>query len=178
MLDRAAQKYLAKALAESTQQSYQSAQRRFLHFCNEGNFRAVPASLGCYVSYLAERGLKHNTIKVYLSTIHFLHISGGEADPFKPTLLWLQYILQGIKRSEAQKQVEKIPRLPVSPSIQVETHLGGGVFTAKQDYALGSLLSGFLRMGDMTVPSLEAYDLAVHLNKEDVAVDDSQQHLV
>ena len=31
---------------------------------------------------------------------------------------------------------------------------------------------GFLRMGEMTVPSQEAYDPAVHLNKEDVAVDD------
>ena len=119
-LNRAAQKYYPKGLAESTQRSYWSAQKRFLTFCDEGKFRAVPVSgeiLGRYLSYLAESGLKHRTIKVYLSAIRFLHIAEGEADPFKPTLLQLHYILQGIKRSEAQKQVEKRPRLPVSPSI-------------------------------------------------------------
>ena len=74
-------KIFTKGLAESTQRSYRSAQKKFLHFCEESNFRAVPASgevLGLYVSYLAEQGLKHSTIRVYPSAIRFLHIAEGE----------------------------------------------------------------------------------------------------
>ena len=48
----------------------------------------VPASedvLVLFVSQLAKDGLKHRTIKAYLSAIRFLHIAEGRGDPFLST---------------------------------------------------------------------------------------------
>ena len=38
-----------------------------------------------FVTYQVREKLKHHTIKVYLSVIHFLHIEEGMDDPFKPS---------------------------------------------------------------------------------------------
>lgn len=83
----------SKGLADSTQRTYQSAQKRFLTFCREGDFKASQVLLCRYVSYLAEPNLKYKTIKAYLSIIRFLHIAEGAEDPFEPNLLRLQYVL-------------------------------------------------------------------------------------
>ena len=61
-------------------------------------------------------GLKHRTIKVYLSAVRHLHIAEGESDPFQPALPCLKYILRGVKRCEAEKGAEKRERLPISPN--------------------------------------------------------------
>jgi site-specific recombinase XerC len=84
-LDKCVDKFFAKGLADSTQRTYRSGQKRFLDFCEAGGFKAVPASetiLCRFVGFLAESGLKSRTIKVYLSAIRFLHIAEGVGDPF------------------------------------------------------------------------------------------------
>lgn len=68
-------------------------------FCRLSNLPAVPArerTLYLFASYLSEEGLKHRTIKVYLSAVRFLHISEGAKDPFAKDHHHLHYILQGI----------------------------------------------------------------------------------
>ena len=111
--------YFMKGLADSTQRDYQSSQNRFLAFCRQANYKAVPASetvLCHFVSYMAKQKLKHKTINVYFSAIHFLHISEGAGGPFHPSLDPLQYILRGIKRVEAYSRSERRGRLPISPN--------------------------------------------------------------
>ena len=56
-----------------------------------------------FVSFLAKEGLKHCTIKAYLSAVRFLHIEEGAGDPFKPTLSRLEYMLKGVKRCKSQE---------------------------------------------------------------------------
>ena len=58
-----------------------------------------------FVTFLTKEGLKLRTIKVYLSAVRFLHIEEAGTDPFLPTQPRLHYILQGIKRAEAEKAV-------------------------------------------------------------------------
>ena len=79
------QYYFRKGLAASTQQTYKSAQDRFLQFCQAGGFSLIPVSqslLCTYVSHLAEQKLKHGTIKVYLSAVRNMQITSGLSDPF------------------------------------------------------------------------------------------------
>ena len=170
--------FFAKGLAESTQRTYRSGQNKYLRFCEAGGFQAVPASeavLCRFVAHTAEVGLRHRTIKVYLSAVRFLHIAEGEKDLFEPGLLRLQYTLQGISRAEAEKGREKRERLPISPVIlrkmkavwESEPPPGAAMLWAA--CCLGFF--GFLRSGEMTVQADGSYDPGCHLSRADVAVD-------
>ena len=60
-LDRLAEIFFSRGLADSTQKAYRSSQKRFITFCRDGGLVAVPASeatLCRYVSFLAQAGLK------------------------------------------------------------------------------------------------------------------------
>lgn len=178
-LDGLANKFFAKGLADSTQRTYRSAQNRYLTFCREGNVRAVPvteAVLCCYVSHLAKDNLKHKTIKVYLSAVRYLQIAERGDDPFQPSLLRLQYVLRGIKRCEVEKGCKSKERQPISPGILKRIRQVWNRDSANPDVkmlwaacCLGFF--GFLRTGEMTVPSDGGYDPAAHLSWGDVAID-------
>ena len=160
-LDKGVRVLFAKGLANSTQRTYSAGQKRYLTFCEAGNFTPVPATerLLCrFVTFLTKEGLKLRTIKVYLSVVRFLHIAEARTDPFLPTQPWLHYILQGIKRAEAEKRVEKRARLHISPNILRKIK---GVWEASASepdiimlWAACCLeVFGFLRSGEMTEPT-------------------------
>jgi len=119
-LDGFAVNYFTKGLADSTQQSYGSAQNRFLTFCPEAGLQPVPVSekVLCYfVAYLANSKLKLCTIKSYLSAIRYFHIAEEANEPFTPVLHHLQYTLRVIKRCEVEQGSNNRESLPISPDI-------------------------------------------------------------
>ena len=65
---------------------------------------------------LCVSGLKHRTIKAYLSAIRHLHICEGAGDPFQPARQSLQYILKCVKKCEAEQAVPEKQRLPITPT--------------------------------------------------------------
>ena len=181
-LDGLAGKFFAKGLADSTQRirTYRSAQNRYLAFCREGNLEAIPVSenvLCYYVSYLAREKLRHKTIKVYMSAVRYLHVAERGGDPFQAPMVRLQYVLRGIKRCEAEGGTRSRERLPISPDILGRIRRVWGARASDRDVKMlwAACCLGFfafLRIGEMTVPSEEGYDPAVHLSWGDVAIDD------
>ena len=110
--------YFGQALAPSTLQSYRSGQNRFLKFCHDAAlqpWQLTECVLCLFVAQLGKENLSHQTIKCYLSAVHFFSITMVLGDPFGPgTMPVLQYVLRGVKR------MPKMPartRLPVTPAI-------------------------------------------------------------
>lgn len=69
-LGKSLQSYYLQGLAKSTQKTYTSAKSRFLTFCSQACTSPLPLSenvLCFYVSYLADEGLAHATIKSLIS---------------------------------------------------------------------------------------------------------------
>lgn len=80
----AAVELFSSGLAESTQQAYKSAKRRYVHFCVQHETCPIPATenqLCQYVSYLALQNLSHSTIKSYLAAVRHLHVAERQGTP-------------------------------------------------------------------------------------------------
>ena len=130
------------------------------------------------MSYIANSGLKHRTIKAYLSAIRHLHICEGAGDPFQPAHQRLQYILKGVKKCEAEQAVPEKQRLPITSHILRAIKRVWEPLAADPDIvmlwaACCVAFFGFLRIGEMSVPDNDSYDPAVHLSRQDIALDDA-----
>ena len=91
----------------------------------------------------------------------------------------LDYVMQGIKRHQAKAGVGFRTRHPVTPSLLRKLKgvwsVSGGERDTKLIWAAYCLrFFGFLRAGEMTVPSDGEFDLQTHLSLADVALDDSK----
>ena len=85
-------------------------------------------------------------------------------------------MLRGIKSEEAKKDKRARPRLPVTPLLL--TRIYHILLKYPTDFdnimiwaASLTCFFGFLRSGEITVPSLSGYDPSVHLNYNDILVD-------
>ena len=117
----------------------------------------------------------HNTIKCYLSAIRHLHIDEGLGDPGISKMARLEQVLRGIKSIQAKQGRKERPRLPISLDMLRKLH---DVWTVDSSYdgrmlwAAASLcFFGFMRSGELTVPSNTGYDEGAHLSFQDVSVD-------
>ena len=167
-------------LAESMHKLYATGVRRFTRVCTAAGLTVVHACEGAlchFAATLVEEGLRHRTIKSYMAGVRHLHISEGYGDPFTHDLHRLHYVLRGIKRAEGIAGVAKRERRPISPDLLRKIK---SVWDPKAKEANVVMLwaacclayFGFMRIGELTVSSDDAYDSASHLSWGDIAVDD------
>ena len=112
--------YFQHGLAESTQRSYNLAKWRYINFCVEQNFVALPVSelqLCKYTSYLAIQKLSHSKIKCYLSAVRHLQIEQGWSDPKIHEMAKMELVLREVKRLQASGKCSPKQKLPITPSL-------------------------------------------------------------
>ena len=79
MDDRAAF-YFAEGLASSTIRTYRCGQERFLKYCQTNSSVAFPVTeivLCGFAAHLADGGLRHRSIKTYMSGVRFFFSDKG-----------------------------------------------------------------------------------------------------
>ena len=121
--------------------------------------------------------MKHQSIKCYLSAARHLQIMSGQGDPFREKMPLLEYVLRGIK----SEQVKRFPtaqrvRLPITPDVLVRIRQVWERHCKDPDNimlwaACTTCFFGFLRSGEITVPSLRDFDPGAHLCVGDVTLD-------
>lgn len=150
-----------------------------MSFCVQYHLTPVPCSehLLCqFAAHLAEAGLQASTIKCYLSAIRQLHIAKGAGDPAIGGMVKLEQVIRGIKSEQAKKATKTPPRLPMTPALLTAIKGVWEKETLTRDHkmlwaAALTCFFGFLRSGEVCVPSEAAFDEGAHLTFEDVQVD-------
>ena len=128
-----------------------------------------------------DEGLQHSSIKGYLSAIRRMQIVKGMGDPFTASWPLLEYTLRGIKLRLAKRPDSRAKqRLPVTPDILRKLKNSWETDCYSSDSimlwaASCTCFFGFLRSGEVTVPSISEYDPDGHLSEGDVSLDSLNQ---
>ena len=165
--------YFQAALAPSSQKTYTSAQNRYIRFCNSLQLSPLPLSehqLCQFASFLAKENLSHSSIKGYLSALRHLQIASGLPDPGIASMPKLEGVVKGIKSIQAKTKQKANVRLPITVDIlrrigEVWEQQGTSIDHCMLWAAVTMAFFGFLRAGELTLPSDAAFDPAVHLTR-------------
>ena len=171
--------YFRSGLAPSTSQTYNLVKHRFLSFCDKANLCPLPLTenLLCrFVGYLSDDGLAPSSIKSYLSAVRHLQLAMHMNNSNVGNMARLEQVLKGVKRQFVKKNLTKKQRLPMTPDLLLKMKKVWSNEPSKFDNIMLWAAScvcyfGFLCSGKITILSEAAYDKAVHLNMEDITVD-------
>ena len=179
-LESLARDFVNNSLAPSTKRVYASGQRRYWEFCRVNRLPPFPLSedqLCTYVAHLVDEGLQYSFVKGYLSAIRRLQIVQGLGDPFISSWPLLEYALRGVKLHQARSRDTRAKkRLPVTTDILNKLKSFWSSDNSNFDHimlwaACCMCFYGFLRSGEITIPSLAEFDPDGHLCEGDVTLD-------
>ena len=166
--------YFLRRLADSSNCTYNSAQRRFLHFSQDFSLVPLPASeetIILFATHLAQR-IKPQSMNVYLAAVRSLHISHGLSNPLQPGTR-LKQTLCGIERKHFSARKQKMPlKLDILSDIQAFI-----IPTCDDDTVRwAAIIAGhllMLRAGEFTIVSRDVFDPSIHLSCSDASLHSS-----
>ena len=126
------------------------------------------------MGHLYAAKLASQTVKSYLSAVRHTQIALGMGDPRVASMPQLEYVTKGYRKSLSKKPVT---RLPITPVILRQLRLvWEGLpmrFDAVMLWAAACMCYfGFLRSGEVVVPSDSGFEAEAHLAHGDVLVND------
>ena len=124
-LEELVRQYFACGIAKRTVNTYTSAQRRYLDFCQTYQIPPLPlseVSVCLFTAFLAHQGLKSQSILVYLSGLRHLQVSAGLQLPQRADWPRLQYVLKGIAHRQPQGSPHRLT-ITVAIMVQLQTAL-------------------------------------------------------
>ena len=126
-----------------------------------------------FVAYLYKEGLKAGMIKSYLATIRYTQIALGLGNPHIDSMARLEYMVRGIKRLTNGPTRMRLPiTVPLLDQMRWLWSTDRPSRGALMLWAAALMcFFGFLRMGEVIVPSGVAFNSSVHLSVADVSVD-------
>lgn len=174
--------FCEKGVADSTHRTYTSAIRKFYSFCSLYNIVSpfpVSESILCYfTTYLAGQNLCPQTIKTYLAGVRHMQVTLGLPEPRAfSSLPRLKLVQAGVARTHKDRITKPLRvRLPITPAILRAMKEQWQARVVDEDILMLWAASvvcyfGFFRAGELTVPSLAAYQKAKHLSWGDVSID-------
>ena len=110
----------AEGIASSTRATYSSGQVRYLNFCNKFGINPLPLtdrSLCLFAAFLANEGLRAQSISVYLSALHHLQIAAGLQAPPPSWLPYTYQTLSGPLRENLTSHASLVSRADLSGCI-------------------------------------------------------------
>ena len=137
-------------------------------------FPVTQQNLAYFVAYLHREGIAPGTVKSYLAALRHSQIALGLGDPHMGGMVQLEYVIKGLKRVSGPQASRT--RLPITPTILRK--LGKAwdgllsPFDASMLWAAALMcFFGFLRSGEVVIPTDSAFDPTTHLAYGDVRVD-------
>ena len=176
----AVQRYFQQGLAPSTQRTYGAAMRRFYAICTHFNitspFPVTEHLLCCFAAFLADQGLKPQTVKGYLAAVRNMQVSLGLPDPRdQSSLPMLKRVQAGIQRKLSMAGPASCTRLPITASVleQIRRQLESSSHPNKElVWAVAcTAFFGFFCLGELLPESASQVSPAASIMWGEVAVD-------
>ena len=114
-----------------------------------------------FVTYLFMASLSHQTIIAYLCAVRNLHITNGLPDPSLASFACLNYVLKGLHWEPKPATKWITYWLHQSCSSAFVGHGHRSLTQLWQNYAMGDSFFCFMRAGEFTCPSYEAFPPAM-----------------
>lgn len=176
-LDPTVQELFKAGLAPATLKVYKSGSNRYNSFCDMYNipdpFPASEDTLLRFVAHLYKGGLKAGTIKSYLAAVRYAQIAIGLGSPHMENMTQLEYVVRGVKRLTNGPVRTRLPiTFDLLGRLRQVWYTELGEHDATMLWAAAAMcFFGFLRAGEVVVPSDSSFDPSIHLTVADVSVD-------
>ena len=154
--------------------------KKFTTFCLRYNvpdpFPVTEHLLCCFAAFMANEGLVPQSIKSYLSALRNTQLSLGLPDPREQSALpVLKRVQMGISRARLGRPQSSKVRLPITGQVlrrvKAELERSGEPERSVVWAVCCVAFFGFFRLGELLLPSRDAFNPRLHLAWGDVAVD-------